>query len=137
VRMRSMILAAMVMMLAGCAPAGIARSSCESILLATGDPWSCTVTGDVVRNYNSIAFSTESRNQVARVSIVLRVTRGTLRVGYRDLTGEQQLLVTPSEPANLEMQTRMHRERRSFSISFEPVNGAVEGLSGTVKYLTP
>jgi hypothetical protein len=45
--------------------------------------------------------------------------------------------VTPSEPANLEMQTRMHRERRSFSISFEPVNGAVEGLSGTVKYLTP
>ena len=72
--MRSLILAAMAMMLAGCAPADIAHSSCESIMMATGDPWSCTVKGDVVRNYNSIAFSTESRNQVARVSIPELVT---------------------------------------------------------------
>jgi hypothetical protein len=45
--------------------------------------------------------------------------------------------VTPSAPANLAMQTRMHRERRSFTLFFEPVNGAVEGLTGTVKYSTP
>lgn len=124
-------------LLTGCAPGNIARSSCESILLATGDEWSCTVKGDIVGQASSMAFGTESRNQVAQVSIALRVTKGTLRVGYQDLAGEQHVLVTPSEPANLAMQTRMHRERRSFTLFFEPVNGVVEGLTGTVKYSTP
>jgi hypothetical protein len=121
----------------GCAPGNIARSSCESILLATGEPWSCTVKGDIVGQASSIEFSTESRNQVAQVSIALRVTKGTLRLGYWDLAGNQHLLVTPSEPADFTMQTRMHRDRRSFTLSFEPVNGAVQGLTGTVKYSTP
>lgn len=120
-----------------CAPGNIARSSCESILLATGDPWSCTVKGDIVGQASSIEFDTESRNQVAHVSIALRVTKGTLRIGYYDLAGEQHLLVTPSKPADLTMQTRMHRERRSFTVYFEPINGDVEGLTGTVKYSTP
>lgn len=35
------------------------------------------------------------------------------------------------------MQTRMHPERRSFTLYFEPVHGTVEGLTGTVKYSTP
>lgn len=125
------------MLLAGCAPDNIAMSSCESHPLTTADAWSCTVKGDVVGQASSIAFSTESRNQVAEVRIALRVTKGTLRVGYQDLSGEQHLLVTPSEPADLAMRTRMHRERRSFTLFFEPVNGAVEGLTGTVKYSTP
>ena len=99
--------------------------------------WSCTVKGDVVGQPSSISFNTESRNRVAQVSITLRVTKGTLRVGYQDLSGEQHLLVTPSEPANVAMQTRMHREHRSFTLFFEPVDGAVEGLAGTVKYSTP
>jgi hypothetical protein len=121
----------------GCAPNNIARSSCESIMLATGDPWSCTVTGDIVGQASSISFDTESRNQVAHVSIALRVTKGTLRVGYNDLAGHQSLVVTPSAPADVTMRTRMHREDRSFTLSFEPVDGAVEGLTGTVKYSTP
>jgi hypothetical protein len=120
-----------------CAPANIARSTCESTPLAIGDPWSCTVKGDIVGQASSIAFSTESSNQVAQVSIALRVTKGTLRLGYQDLAGDQHLLVTPSQPADLTMRTRMHRERRSFSLFFEPINGAVEGLTGTVKYSTP
>jgi hypothetical protein len=121
----------------GCAPSDIARSSCESIVLAIGDPWSCTVKGDIVGQSSSIAFSTESRNHIAQVSIALRVTKGTLRLGYQDLAGQQHLLVTPSEPADLAMKTRMHPERRSFTLFFEPVNGSVEGLAGTVKYSTP
>ena len=123
--------------LLGCAPSNIARSSCKSIFLTTADEWSCTVTGQVVGQPSSLEFDTESRNQVAKVSIALRVTKGTLRVSYHNLSGEQHILVTPSEPANLDMQTRMHRERRSFTLFFEPVNGAVEGLTGTVKYSTP
>jgi hypothetical protein len=124
-------------LVAGCAPNNIARSSCESTMLATGDPWSCTVTGDIVGQASSLSFDTESRNQVAHVNIAMRVTKGTLRVGYRDLAGDQQLLVTPSAPAELTMQTRMHREHRSFTLYFEPVDGVVEGLTGTVKYSTP
>ena len=93
--------------------------------------------GDLVGQTSSIEYSTESRNQVAQVSIALRVTKGTLRVTYHDLSGEQHLTVTPSEPATLNMQTRMHRDRRSFTLFFEPVGGAVEGLAGTVKYSTP
>jgi hypothetical protein len=135
--MRPFPAVAAMMLLVACAPGNIVRSSCESTFLATGDPWSCTVKGDIVAQASSIAFSTESRNQVAQVSIALRVTGGTLRVGYQDLAGDQHLLVTPSEPATLTMQTRMHRERRSFTLFFEPVNGAVRGLSGTVKYSTP
>lgn len=99
--------------------------------------WSCTVKGDIVGQSSSIEFDTESRNQVAKVSIALQVTKGTLRVTYRDLAGEQRLVVTPSEPANVDMQTPMHPERRSFTLFFEPVGGAVEGLAGTVKYSTP
>ena len=139
--MRS-ILVAVVMTLTlapfiGCAPDNIATSTCESIFLATGEPWSCTVTGKIVGQASSIAFDTESRNQVAHVSIALRVTKGTLRLDYRDLAGDQHVLVTPSAPADLTMRTRMHPERRSFTLYFEPVNGAVEGLTGTVKYSTP
>lgn len=125
------------MLLVCCAPGNIARSTCESIFLSTRDEWACTVKGDVVGQASSIEFDTESRNQVAQVSIALRVTKGTLRVDYRDLAGDQHLLVTPSAAANLNMQTRMHRERRSFTLYFEPVGGEVEGLTGTVKYSTP
>jgi hypothetical protein len=135
--MRFLGVGVVMLMLLACAPKDIALSSCKSILLSTADAWSCTVTGDVVAQTSSIAFSTESRNQVAQVAITLRVTKGRLRVGYYDLSGEQHLLVTPSEPANINMQTRMHRERRSFTLMFEPVDGAVEGLAGTVKYSTP
>ena len=135
--MRSLRLSLVLMMLAGCAPKNIARASCQSHPLTTADEWSCTVTGEVVGQISSIEFDTESRNHVAQVIIALRVTKGTLRIGYRDLTGEKNLVVTPSEPGNLVMQTRMHRERRSFTLFFEPVGGAVEGLAGTVKYSTP
>lgn len=122
---------------AGCRPNDVAWSSCESIMLATGDPCSCTVTGEIVGQSSSISFDTESRNQVAHVSIALRVTKGTLRLGYRDLEGDKHLLVTPSAPADLTMRTRMHSERRSFTLYFDPVDGPVEGLTGTVKYSTP
>ena len=135
--MRRVIIGILVMGFAGCVPNNIARGSCESILLSTADAWSCTVKGDLVGQPSSIEFSTESRNQVASVLIALQVTKGRLRVRYHDLSGEQRLLVTPSEPANLSMQTRMHRERRSFTLFFEPIDGAVEGLAGTVKYSTP
>ncbi len=131
------VFAALMAALAGCAPADIARSSCESVVLATGEPWSCTVKADVVGRASSISFDTASRNQIAHVNIVLRVTKGSLKVGYQDLTGERQLLVTPSEPADVAMQTRMHRDRRSFTLTFEPIGGNVEGLNGTVKYSTP
>ena len=122
---------------AGCAPNDIARATCENVVLAIGDPWNCTVKADVVGQASSISFDTESRNRVAQVKIALRVKKGTLRVDYNDLTGDQHLLVTPSQPADLSMQTRMHNERRSFTLSFEPVNGKVEGLTGTVNYSTP
>ena len=135
--MRYVVLAAAIAMVAGCVPADIARSTCESIMMATNNPYSCTVKADVVGRPSSIEFDSESRNQIARVSIVLSVAKGTLRVGYSDLAGRQEVLVTPSEPANLEIQTRMHRDRRSFTLMFEPVNGVVQGLSGTVKYSTP
>lgn len=125
------------MLLAGCAPDNIARSSCESHPLTTADEWSCTVKGDIVGQTSSIEFDTESRNKIAHVNIALQVTKGLLRLGYWDLAGHQHLVVTPSQPANLDMQTRMHDQRRSFTLSFEPVDGVVEGLAGTVKYSTP
>jgi hypothetical protein len=125
------------MILAGCAPKDIARGTCESIFLSTVDAWSCSVKGAIVGRASSIEFTTESRNQVAQVSIVLRVTKGRLRVSYHDLSGEQHVIVTPSEAAEMNMQTRLNRERRSFTLFFEPVGAAVEGLSGTVKYSTP
>lgn len=125
------------MMLAGCAPKNIARSACESLPLSTADAWSCTVTADIVGQSSSIEFDTESRNHVAKVNIALQVAKGTLHVTYRDLAGEQRLVVTPAAPANLVMQTPMHPERRAFTLFFEPVGGAVEGLAGTVNYSTP
>lgn len=127
------------LMLAGCVPADIATGRCRNVGQGVGEPMSCTVKGDVVGRMSSISFDTESRNQIAQVSIALQVTKGTLRVTYYDLnlTGEQHLLVTPSEPANLQMQTRMRKDDRSFSLRFEPVNGKVEGLTGTVNYKTP
>jgi hypothetical protein len=135
--MRVLLVAMMTMVLAGCAPTNIAHSSCEDHPLTTADEWTCTVKGPIVDRTNSVAYNTESRNQIAQVNIVLQVTKGTLRVTYYDLSGEQHLLVTPSEPASLAMKTRMHKETRSFTLMYEPVNGAVEGLTGTVKYSTP
>ena len=135
--MRALILAFAILIVAACAPNNIARGSCRSIMLSTADEWSCTVKADVVGRSSSIEYDTESRNHVAHVHIALQVTKGRLRVRYNDLSGSQQVVVTPSEPVNLNMKTRMHRERRSFTLFFEPVDGDVEGLSGTVKYSTP
>ena len=76
------------------------------------------------------------------MNIALQVTKGRLRVTYYDLSGEQQL-VTPSEPAKFAMKTRINKETgnnevtRSFRVMYEPVNGTVEGLTGSVKYSTP
>jgi hypothetical protein len=95
------------------------------------------VKADVVGRSSSIDFDTESRNQVAQVSVALKVTKGTLRVRYDDLAGSQQVVVTPAEPATFDMKTKMHPQRRSFTMFFEPVSGNVEGLAGTVKYSTP
>jgi len=124
-------------MVAGCAPKDIARSSCTNTVLSVHDEWTCTVKGDIVGRASSIEFDTESRNHVAEVSFTLQVTKGSVRVRYADLSGSQQIVVTPSEPANVNMKTNMHPERRSFTMHFEPVNGVAEGLTGTVKYSTP
>jgi len=137
VAMRMLRLSLVLMILAGCAPKDIAHSRCQSHPLTTADEWTCTVSGDVVATTNTIKYDTESRNLVAKVIVALQVTKGKLRLTYYDLTGEKQILVTPSEPASFTMQTRMHRETRSFSMMYEPVDGPVEGLKGTVNYSTP
>lgn len=124
-------------LLAGCAPDDIARATCHSEMLGTADPWACTIDTARVGQTSSIEFDTESRNHVAKVAIALAVTKGSLRVRYRDLAGDQQVMITPASPASVEMQTRMHRERRSFTLYFDPVGGTVEGLRGTVNYSTP
>jgi hypothetical protein len=135
--MRSLIPAAMLLLLAGCAPTNIAHSTCQSHPLTVADEWTCTVKGPLVDTTNSVRYTTESRNQIAKVQIALQVTKGTLRVTYADLEGSHQLLVTASEPAAFSMQTRLSRDDRSFTVMYEPFNGAVEGLTGTVNYSTP
>src|SRR5215471_14856822 len=135
--MRYALQAAMLLMLAGCAPTNIAHSSCTSHPLTTADEWTCTVKGPLVEHTNSVRYSTESRNQIAQVKVALQVTKGTLRITYADLAGSHQMLVTPSEPAAFSMRTRLSTNDRSFTIMYEPVNGPVEGLTGTVNYSTP
>jgi hypothetical protein len=126
----------LLMPLAGCAPKNIVKSTCHNDPLATSDPWACTLSGDSVDRTSSIEFDTESRNQVAEVKLAVAVKQGTLRLRYHDLDGEQQLTITPTTPAKVEMKTRLQRDRRSFTLYFEPV-GQVGGVSGTVDYLTP
>jgi hypothetical protein len=141
--MRFLLMTTILMALAGCAPTNIAHSSCQDHPLTTADLWTCTVKGPIVDTTNSVDYNTESRNQIAEVNIALQVTKGTLRVTYYDLSGVQHVLVTPSEPANFAMKTRINKEtrnnevKRSFRVMYEPVNGPVEGLTGTVKYSTP
>jgi len=126
-----------VMLLAACAPSNIAGGSCQDHPLTTADEWTCTVKGPLVDNTNTIEYKTDSRNQIAKVQIALQVTKGTLRITYGDLEGSHKVLVTPSEPFAITVQTRLRKEGRSFSIMYEPVNGRVEGLTGSVNYSTP
>ena len=135
-KLAGLVLALGLVLAPGCAPDDIARSSCTSEMLAIGDPWNCTVTGDRVGRKSWLEFDTESRNHVAKVSIALKVTKGRLRIGYHDLTGHRQVTVTPETPFSIEMETRLNRERRSFTLSVEPIGGVVEGLRGTVRYRT-
>lgn len=120
-----------------CAPADIATASCESVMLTVADRWLCTVRGPTVGRASSISFDTESRNRVAKVDVALRVRGGTLRVGYADLEGDKEAIITREAPFVLSFQTQMHRERRSFTLYFEPRGGIVEGLTGSVNYETP
>ncbi|MFT3921847.1 MAG: hypothetical protein QM778_04875 [Myxococcales bacterium] len=124
-----------VLMLAGCVPDGIARATCESEMLATGDPEHCKVYADFVTQKSAIHFDSESRNFVAQVQISLRVAKGTLDVVYRDLEGPHRVTITPQAPFATSMETKLHRETRSFTLDFEP-QGRVEGLSGTVDFAT-
>ena len=123
--------------LAACAPDNIATARCRSIMLAIGDPWTCTVSGERVEQASAVYFDTESRNRVAQVKIALRVAKGTLRVDYHDVEGDKRLTVTPDRPASLEMRTYLQPERREFFLKFQPLGGPVEGLTGTVDYSTP
>jgi hypothetical protein len=124
-----------VLLLVSCVPDGIARATCESEMMATGDPWHCKVHAEFITQDSAIHFDTESRNFVAQVQISLRVAKGTLRVGYADLKGAHQVTITPEAPFELSMETKMHRQDRSFTLHFKP-QGRVEGLSGTVDYAT-
>jgi hypothetical protein len=135
--MRAAFVLTALIVVAGCAPKDIARGSCSNTVLSVHDEWNCTVKADIVGQGSSVEFDTESRNQVAQVHISMRVTKGTVRVRYADLTGSKEVLVTPSEPMDVNMKTKMHPERRSFTLHFEPVNGNAEGLDGAVKYSTP
>jgi hypothetical protein len=135
--MRYLLPAAMLACVAACAPTNIAHSSCTDHPLTTADEWTCTVKGPLVDTTNSIDYKTDSRNQIAQVQIALQVTKGTLRVTYGDLAGSHKVLVTPSEPLTLSVQTRLRKDERSFTIMYEPFNGPVEGLTGTVNYSTP
>ena len=136
-RVRSLLAAAALIALAGCAPHDIVMGSgCTNSVLSVHDEWTCTVTGDPVGRPSWVEFKTESRNKVAEVNFTIQVTKGSVRVKYADLSGSQQIVVTPSEPANVNMKTQMS-DRRTFTLGFEPVNGTAEGLTGTVKYSTP
>jgi hypothetical protein len=135
--MRAICVVILAMTLAACAPDDIATATCTNTVLSLHDEWTCKVHGDVVGRPSSVEFDTESRNRVAEVTFTLQVARGSVRVRYADTTGSQQIVVTPSEPANVRMKTTMHPQRRSFTLSFEPVDGIAEGLTGTVKYSTP
>ena len=132
--LRPLLLAAPLILVAACVPNNIARARCKTHMLSTRDAQSCTVKADVVGQASSIEFDTESRNQIAEVAIALQVKKGSLRVGYNDLEGAHWVVVTPSEPFTVSMKTRMHPTDRSFNLRFEPVNGNVEGLSGTVDF---
>jgi hypothetical protein len=134
---RVLVVAAALVALADCAPKNIVTSTCTNAVLSVHDEWTCKLKGDVVGQASSVEFDTESRNQIAEVSIALSVTKGNVRVRYADLAGSQQVVVTPSEPFAVSMKTRMHPQRRSFTLQFEPVNGTAEGFAGTVKYSTP
>jgi hypothetical protein len=133
----SRLAVAALLVLAACAPKDIARSSCTNSISSTVDAMSCSVGAQVVGRASSMTFDTESRNQIAEVSIALKVEKGRLRVDYYDLAGAQHVLVTPEEPVNLAMKTRLNRDTRSFTLMFAPVDGIVEGLSGSVQYSTP
>ena len=106
-------------------------------MLAIGDPWTCTVSGERVEQMSAVYFDTESRNKIAHVKIALRVAKGTLRVRYYDVDGDKQITVTPEHPANFEMRTYLQPQRREFGLHFDPLGGPVEGLTGTVDYSTP
>jgi len=135
--MRACVAAAALIGLAGCAPHDIVvGSGCTNTVLSVHDEWNCTVKGDAVGQASWVPFSTESRNKVAEVSFTIQVTKGSVRVTYADLSGSKQVIVTPSEPATVNMKTQLS-DKRSFSLGFEPVNGKAEGLTGTVKYSTP
>ena len=135
--MRALPLCFVLLLLAGCAPDNIAGSSCQDHPLTTADEHTCTLHGELVTNVNSMEFKTDSRNHIGHVAMAVQVTKGSLHIRYYDLTGAKDVVVTPSEPANIVMQTRMHRERRSFTVMFDPANSEVQGLTGTVKYSTP
>ena len=127
----------LVLLASGCAPDDIARANCRSVMMAAYQPWECTLSGERIARANRIDFDTESKNRIAKVKFTIQVAKGTLRVRYNDLEGTKRILVTPQAPASVEMQTRMHPDDRSFNLFFEPLGGDVEGLTGTVDYLTP
>lgn len=136
-KVRALVIVAALIALAACVPKDIVTgSSCSNAVLSVHDEWTCKVHGAVVGRASSVEFDTESRNHVAEVNFTIQVTKGSVRVKYADLSGSQQVIVTPSEPANVNMKTKMS-DRRSFTLFFEPVNGIAEGLTGTVKYSTP
>ncbi len=122
-------------------PANALTATCESTMLAVGDPFACTVAQGALTQYASVSLTTPSRNHHATVKARLQVARGAARVALHGRDGEvASAVLSPGQPAELTARLELTRPiggaPHFFLLVAEPLDGGAEQLTGTLDYDT-
>lgn len=125
----------LVLPLAACSPpenAVVVRCTSAGIA-ATNPEKHCTVTQSKLKGASTTSFEAQKFRHNAHVVADFKVKEGTVKISIRGTGEPTEFTVTPDAPQRVEVDTRLNRTNRTFTMRFESEAGA-SGLEGTVNY---
>lgn len=133
--MRALALVPLILLpLAACTPpAGAAVVKCSSAGLTITNPEKhCTVTVEQLKGSSGTSFDAKKFRHNATIVGDFTVKQGTVKISVAGSGAASEFTVTPEAPLHFELDQRLHRSKRAFTMRFE--SEAATGLAGTVNY---
>ncbi len=107
---------------------------CTSAGLVAANPEQhCAISQAQLKGTSTARFEAKKFRHNAHVVADLKVKQGTVKVTIRGMGTPTEFTITPEAPQRVEVDTRLNRTNRSFTMRFESEAGA-SGIDGTVNY---
>lgn len=114
-------------------PAGALVTQCTPEMLAIGDPSSCRLSAGQLTDEQTASFTFGTAWTRVDVTAEIASARGTATIRIDSLAG-QTWTVAPGAPAKIAVTAPFDRGLKGILLRVTPQGGAVDGLSGTLRY---